>query len=128
MLTLVAVVLAYDLALDICDLLSSIVEVEAAPRVACLRSLALSLKDKSCTRLEKDILRSGIDSVRVGGKIVEVRCRAMGEEGELILNFGGWVRQDRIKWRTIMAGKCPLPLLSAESRHDASCRSEIKRF
>jgi len=59
MLTVVAVVLAYDLALDICDLLSSMVEVEVedAPRAACLRSLALSLKDKSCIRLEKDMLR-----------------------------------------------------------------------
>lgn len=36
MLTLVAVVLAYDLARETCDLLSSMVEVEDAPRAICL--------------------------------------------------------------------------------------------
>jgi hypothetical protein len=58
-LTLVAVVLAYDIALETCDLLSSTVEVEeeaAVPRVICRRSLGLSLKDKSWTKLEKDMI------------------------------------------------------------------------
>ena len=55
MLTLVAVVLAYDIALETWDLRSSIVEAEEVPRAICLRSLGLSLKDRSCTRLEKDM-------------------------------------------------------------------------
>lgn len=55
MLTVVAVVLAYDLALEIVDLLSSKVEVEETPRDnCCLRSLALSLKDRSWRRLENE--------------------------------------------------------------------------
>ena len=57
MLTLVAVVLAYDMALETCDLLSSTVEMEEeGPRAICRRSLGLSLKDRSWTRLEKDIM------------------------------------------------------------------------
>lgn len=63
MLTLVAAVLAYDLALETCesaremnDARSSKVETDAEPRIGGLRSLAASLNDKSCTRLEKDIL------------------------------------------------------------------------
>lgn len=58
MLTLVAEVLAYDIAFEICDLLSSIVEIEEEARAACLRSVAagLSLKERSCTRLEKDMV------------------------------------------------------------------------
>lgn len=59
MLTLVAVVLAYDIALETWDLRSSIVEAEEVPRAICRRSLGLSLKDKSCTRLEKDMLVYG---------------------------------------------------------------------
>ncbi len=54
MLTLVAVVLAYDIALDTCDLLSSAVEAEEVTRAGRLSSLA-SLKDRSWTRLEKDM-------------------------------------------------------------------------
>lgn len=57
MLTLVAVVLAYDIALEIWDLRSSAVEIVDEPRVSCCRwSLPLSLNDKSWTRLEKDML------------------------------------------------------------------------
>jgi hypothetical protein len=56
MLTLVAEVLAYDLALDICDLLSSIVEVEEIP-LAMRRSSLASLNDRSCTRLENDMIQ-----------------------------------------------------------------------
>ena len=59
MLTLVAVVLAYDIARETCDFLSSAVEVEdevPVPRAFCPRSLGLSLKDRSCTRLEKDMI------------------------------------------------------------------------
>ena len=56
MLTLVAVVLAYDIALEIWDLRSSAVEAEDVPRAIGRRSLGLSLKDKSWTRLEKDML------------------------------------------------------------------------
>jgi hypothetical protein len=59
MLTLVAEVLAYDLALETVERLSSIVEVVEVVRPACRRnSLALlgaSLKERSCTRLEKDM-------------------------------------------------------------------------
>lgn len=55
MLTLVAEVLAYDLARDMCDLLSSVVEVEGMPLTA-RRSALASLKVRSCTRLENDIL------------------------------------------------------------------------
>jgi hypothetical protein len=47
MLTLVALVLAYDIALETCDLRSSMVEeVERGPRAGRLSSLA-SLKDRS---------------------------------------------------------------------------------
>jgi hypothetical protein len=46
MLTLVAAVLAYDIALETCDFLSSIVEVEEVTRPARRSSLA-SLKDRS---------------------------------------------------------------------------------
>ena len=57
MLTLVAVVLAYDIALETCDRLSSTVEIEEeVPRAICRRSLGLSLKDRSWTRLEKDMI------------------------------------------------------------------------
>jgi len=57
MLTLVAAVLAYDIALDICDLRSSIVEEEeeAFPLIVRLSSLA-SLNERSCTREEKDMM------------------------------------------------------------------------
>ena len=47
MLTLVADVLAYDLALEMCERLSSMVEAEEFTRPICLRSLALSLKARS---------------------------------------------------------------------------------
>lgn len=56
MLTLVALVLAHDIALDICDLRSSIVEAEDPPRVTVRLSAAASLKDRSWTRLEKDMV------------------------------------------------------------------------
>ena len=57
MLTLVADVLAYDIALETCDRRSSAVETEeAAPLAIWRRSLGLSLKDKSWTRDEKDIV------------------------------------------------------------------------
>ena len=57
MLTLVAVVLAYDMALETCDFLSSTVEMEEeVPRTVCRRSFGLSLKDRSWTRLEKDMI------------------------------------------------------------------------
>ncbi len=46
MLTLVAAVLAYDIALDTCDLLSSTVEVDDTPR-AMRRSSLASLKERS---------------------------------------------------------------------------------
>ena len=55
MLTLVAAVLAYDLARDNWDLVSSTVDAEDIPRAVCDRPLVLSLKDKSWTRLEKDM-------------------------------------------------------------------------
>lgn len=54
MLTLVAAVLAYDIARDTCDLLSSAIEAEEVTRAARRSSLA-SLKERSWTRLEKDI-------------------------------------------------------------------------
>jgi hypothetical protein len=50
MLTLVAAVLAYDIALETCDLLSSTVEAEEVAR-----AFGLSLNERSWTRLEKDI-------------------------------------------------------------------------
>ena len=57
MLTLVAVVLAYDMALETCDLFSSAVKMEEeVSRATCRRSLGLSLKDRSCTRLENDMI------------------------------------------------------------------------
>ena len=46
MLTLVADVLAYDIALDICDLRSSVVDIEEDPRAICLLSLAAGLSRK----------------------------------------------------------------------------------
>jgi len=58
MLTLVAEVLAYDMALEMWDRLSSMVEVDEDALTACLRCSAagLSLNDRSWTRLEKDIV------------------------------------------------------------------------
>jgi hypothetical protein len=60
MLTLVAEVLAYDIALDTCDLRSSMVETEETPLAICLRcslaGLGTSLKERSCTRVEKDMI------------------------------------------------------------------------
>jgi hypothetical protein len=56
MLTLVAAVLAYDIALETCDFLSSTVEAEEVPRATCCRSAGLSLKEISWTRLEKDMI------------------------------------------------------------------------
>lgn len=55
MLTLVAAVLAYDIARDTCDFLSSAVEAEEVTRAA-RRSPLASLKDRSWTRLEKDMI------------------------------------------------------------------------
>tara|TARA_R110002060_G_scaffold33164_1_gene43896 strand:- start:245 stop:463 length:219 start_codon:yes stop_codon:yes gene_type:complete len=59
MLTLVAEVLAYERARDKCDRPSSKVETEE-PRAICRRcslaALGLSLKDKSFTKEEKDIV------------------------------------------------------------------------
>lgn len=63
MLTLVAVVLAYDMALEMCDVREAVsltVETEASPR---LRATPLSRRDKSWTRLEKDILDDGNSNV-----------------------------------------------------------------
>jgi hypothetical protein len=61
MLTLVAEVLAYDRARDTCDRLSSKVEIEE-PRAICLRcslaALGLSLKERSFTREENDMVDS----------------------------------------------------------------------
>ena len=61
MLTLVADVLAYDLALDTWDLWSSMVEAEEVPLAICRRcSLAalgvVSRKEISWTRLENDMI------------------------------------------------------------------------
>lgn len=53
MLTLVAAVLVYDLAVEMCDARSSTVDTEASPR---LRGAFESRSDRSCTRLENDIL------------------------------------------------------------------------
>jgi hypothetical protein len=55
MLTLVAAVLAYDLALEACDPVSSIVEAAEIP-LAARRSSLPSLKEMSWTRLEKDMI------------------------------------------------------------------------
>lgn len=57
MLTLVAAVLVYDLAFDVCEARSSIVETEESSR---LNGAPESRRDKSWTRLENDIL-SGLD-------------------------------------------------------------------
>lgn len=60
MLTLVAEVLAYDLALDTTERLSSIVEVVEEAVLASLRCsaalLGLSRNERSWTRLEKDMI------------------------------------------------------------------------
>ena len=58
MLTLVADVLAYDIAREMCDRLSSWVDIEEEALTACRRCSAagLSLNERSCTRLEKDIV------------------------------------------------------------------------
>ena len=53
MLTLVAAVLVYDLAMEMRDARSSTVDTEASPR---LRGALESRSDRSWTRLEKDIL------------------------------------------------------------------------
>jgi len=53
MLTLVAAVLVYDLASEMCDARSSTVETEASPR---LRSPFESRRDRSWTRLENDMV------------------------------------------------------------------------
>jgi len=47
MLTLVAEVLAYDIALETCDLRSSVVEIDEDPLVICRRSVARSLNERS---------------------------------------------------------------------------------
>jgi hypothetical protein len=66
MLTLVAEVLAYDIALETCDLRSSMVETDEDPLAICLLSVAagLSLKERSCTRLENDIVQVDIGNLR----------------------------------------------------------------
>jgi len=60
MLTLVAEVLAYDLALETVERRSSRVEVEEVARAACRRNslalLGVSLNERSCTREEKDMI------------------------------------------------------------------------
>jgi len=76
MLTLVADVLAYDLALDTWDLWSSMVEAEEVPLAICLRcSLAalgvVSRKEMSWTRLENDMIPIQKGGLAVGAR---VRC------------------------------------------------------
>jgi hypothetical protein len=56
MLTLVAAVLVYDLAMEMRDARSSTVDTEASPR---LRGALESRSDRSWTRLENDILSEG---------------------------------------------------------------------
>jgi len=72
MLTLVAAVLAYDIARDTCDLLSSIVEAEEVTRGARRSSLA-SLKERSWTRLEKDMVGCCKSVVRYTEEIPRMR-------------------------------------------------------
>jgi hypothetical protein len=76
MLTLVAEVLAYDIARDTCDLLSSTVETEEVALPAGRRSLGVSLKERSWTRLEKDMVAKFGMELTAGS--VEGRCA--GEE------------------------------------------------
>jgi len=57
MLTLVAAVLVYDLAMEMWDARSSTVDTEASPRL--LGALG-SRRDRSCTRLENDIVLSDV--------------------------------------------------------------------
>jgi hypothetical protein len=81
MLTLVAAVLAYDMALEMCDRLSSIVEVDRA--IGRLSSLG-SLKERSCTRLEKDMM---------GGEKC-VWCRGGASEGAVVRERSGRITYD----------------------------------
>ena len=63
MLTLVAAVLVYDLAMEMRDARSSTVDTEASPR---LRGPLESRSDRSWTRLEKDMLPAA-DGRDIGG-------------------------------------------------------------
>lgn len=80
------------MALETCDLRSSVVEIEEGPLALCLLSVAagLSLKERSWTRLEKDILTVGEegcggerrgrgDFVKGGWKGVLAKKRALVE-------------------------------------------------
>ena len=62
MLTLVAAVLVYDLAIEMRDARSSTVDTEASPR---LRGPLESRSDRSWTRLEKDMLSGWFDIGRL---------------------------------------------------------------
>lgn len=87
MLTLVAVVLAYDIALETCDLLSSTVEMEEVPvpRAICRRSLGLSLNDRSWTRLEKDM-------------IAEVRGNEYSSSSKTAERLEVWREETKSRW------------------------------
>lgn len=56
MLTLVAAVLAYDIARETCDLLSSIVDADDSALGKRARSVVESLKVRSCMIEEKDMV------------------------------------------------------------------------
>lgn len=68
MLTLVAAVLAYDIARDMWEARSSMVEAEEVPRCGRRRGAFPSRIERSCTKLENDIL-----SILWKGKITQIR-------------------------------------------------------
>lgn len=68
MLTLVAAVLAYDIARDMWEARSSMAEAEEVPRCGRRRGVFPSRIERSCTKLENDIL-----SILWKGKITQIR-------------------------------------------------------
>jgi hypothetical protein len=68
MLTLVAAVLAYDMAREMCDARSSTVETEGAARGR--RGPFPSRIERSCTRLEKDMMKAQSLSVYGSARVL----------------------------------------------------------
>lgn len=92
MLTLVAVVLAYDLVLDMRDARSSaVVATEAPPVLRAPHPLAASRRLRSCTRLEKDMIRA--QSIRLVAVERYCVCESLVAQG--VANLESHVGQNQ---------------------------------
>ena len=112
MLTLVAAVLVYDLAMEMRDARSSTVDTEASPR---LRGALESRSDRSWTRLEKDILPAAGGLAVKKGEDTATTCRPGAKvsrsEFETIRGprINPWLMEGRMgcagRWLTVLSNR-----------------------